>query len=434
MNLQGTGEAGTGGPAYNPPRRNVRIVRGLERSWTGLTFWKVCNHHTFRPFHQSDLLSELCKRQLVCGANCARSRVVAVTCSSVVPKMAEGNPLWVLTSAHEKGGTLCVQAAARCREHLCGDCISFLEQVAQLDPRNSETQYQLGICYGGGCRLHSLTNADIAVEHFRCALALIGAGREPALRASVANAMGNTCIRSSRSTLRARIRMAIHCYEAAASLWLTQGDMLSWAMAEFNLGNACCELPQEEFPDKWDQAVRHYENALHVRTQENDPERYAATLENLGTAYRELRTGGRVGNVRRAIGCYRQALHIYTSSAFPLQNAALHNNLANAYLSLPTDNPATTRRDVRRALRHLGRALRVRSKTRYPSDYASSQFNRGSAFLRLATASANPLKPLQEARICFKEARKYFSRCGQDELADRAKELLKFIHPYLRAA
>lgn len=348
--------------------------------------------------------------------------------------MAERNPLWVLTSAHEKRGALCVQAAARCREHLCGDCISFLEQVAQLDPRNHEIQYQLGICYGGGCRVHSLTSADIAVEHLRRALTLIGAGREPALRASLANTLGNTYTQSSRLTPSARMRMAIHCYETAASLWLTQGDLLSWAMAEFNQGNACCELPQEEFPDKWDQAVRHYENALHVRTQENDPERHAATLENLGTVYRELRTGGRVGNVRRAIGCYRQALRIYTSSAFPLQNAALHNNLANAYLSLPADNPATTLRNVHRALRHFDRALRVRSKTRYPSDYASSQFNRGSAFLRLATASANPLKPLQEARICFKEAKKYFSRCGQDELADRAKERLKFIHPYLRAA
>jgi tetratricopeptide (TPR) repeat protein len=348
--------------------------------------------------------------------------------------MAEGNPLWVLSSAPEKGRALYVQAAARCREHLCADCIAFLEQAAQLDPRNHETQYQLGICYGGGCRVHSLTSADIAVEHLRCALTLIGATREPALRASLTNALGNTYTQSSRLTPSARTQNAILCYETAASLWLTQGDMLSWAMAEFNLGNACCELPVEEFPDKWDQAVRHYENALHVRTRESNPERHAATLENLGTAYRELPTGNRAGNVRKAVGCYRQALRIYTSSALPLQNAGLHNNLANAYLSLPADNPAATLRNVHRALRHFDRALRVRPKTRHPGDYASSQFNRGSAFLRLATASANPLKPLQEARSCFREARKYFSRCGQDELADRAKERLKFIRPYLRAA
>ena len=310
----------------------------------------------------------------------------------------------------------------------------MLERLALLDPRSSEVQYQLGICYGGGCREHSLANADIAIEQLRSALALLGWDCDPAMRAGILNGMGNAYMQSRRLPVSTRVNAAIECYERAARFWFEQGDRTGWAMAEFNLGNACCELPQEELPEKWQQAIRHYEKALQVRTRLRDPLRHAATLENLGTAYRESPLGDKARNVRKAIDCYRQSMRVYTAAAFPLQNAALHNNLGNAYLTLPTGNPGGLLRNVRRAMRHFDRALRVRLKSQHPSDYAGSQFNRGMAFIRLATAVEDPLEALQQAQACFEEAKGCFSLCGKVELADRAQERLDLIRARLCVA
>ncbi len=349
-------------------------------------------------------------------------------------EMLRDKPLWILESTTERGQALLLHAAERCRGHLCEECVLLLEQIALLDPQNSEVQYQLGICYGGGCREHSLTNADVAVEQLRRALALLGWAGDPAMRARILNGRGNAFMQSRRLAVGTRLSAAIQCYERAASFWLKQGDRARWAMAEFNLGNACCELPCEDVPDKWQQAISHYENALDVRTRQRDPLHHAATLENLGTAYRELSIGDKARNVRKAIDCYRQALRVYTAAAFPLQNAALHNNLGNAYLTLPPGNPAGLRRNVQRALRHFDQALRVRWKSQQRSDYAGCQFNRRMAFLRPATAVADPLQPVRKARACFEEAKECFSSCGRVELADRAQERLDPICAHLRAA
>lgn len=343
-------------------------------------------------------------------------------------------PLWILGSTAASGQPFVLDAAKRCKDHLCEECISLLEQFALLDPQNSHIQYQLGVCYGGGCRAHSLTHPDIAVEHLRCALASLGTDGNGTMRARILNGLGNAYIRSRRLAAGTRVKVAMQCYERAGSVWLQQGDRAGWAMAEFNLANACCELSREDVPDKWQQAISHYENALQVRTRARDPLRHAAALENLGTAYRELSTGDKARNVRKAIDCYRQSLRVYTAADFPLQNAALHNNLGNAYLTLPTDHPSGLLRNVRRAMRHFDRALRVRWKTEQPSDYAKCQFNRGMAFLRLATAVADPLEPLRQARACFEEAQECFSSCGSVELADSAQERLDLIYTCLRAA
>jgi tetratricopeptide (TPR) repeat protein len=199
----------------------------------------------------------------------------------------------------------------------------------------------------------------------------------------------------------------------AAEIYWNRDQLDDWAREEHNLGNTWCELPEKRFPGKWLEAITHYEKALVVRARERDRERHAATLQNLGTAYRELPAGDRTENVVRAIHCYRRAIGIYRFATFPMKNAGLHNNLGNAYLSLPFTGEAASCRNALRALRHLDRALCVRTRTAYPCDYAITQYNRGQALQLLAATDARA-EPGMAAK-CFEEAYECFLQCGQSE-------------------
>jgi tetratricopeptide (TPR) repeat protein len=305
--------------------------------------------------------------------------------------------------------------------------------VAEAEPQNYAIQCQLGLCYSGGCRIHSLTSAEIALTHLHLALTRVSSADEGA-RAYILSAIGNTYLAAEQVARRARLQLAIGCYEEAAAIYYRLGDLECWAREEFNLGNAYCDLPDEASSSKWEQAVSHYERALQIRTRERDPLRYAATLENLGTAYRELPTGDRAANIRKAIRCFRKALHVYTPSEFPEQNAGLHNNLGNAYVSMPLADPASAQRNLRRALRHFDRALSVRTRARFPCDYAVTQFNRGSALFRLAVEEQEPQLELRDAENCFEEAEQCFTLCGRTELARQARERAGLVRSCLRAA
>ena len=142
-------------------------------------------------------------------------------------------------------------------------------------------------------------------------------------------------------------------------------------------------------------------------------------MTNLGTAYRELPNGDRVSNVRQAICCYVRAHHVYCPTDYPLQNSNLHNNLGNAFLSLAAVDMTNALKNTRRAIRHFGLALKVRNRGERPCDYAVTQLNRGQAFLHWTMLE--PLRFLDEAVTCFKEASKCFRLCGQEDRAEAAE-------------
>ena len=283
------------------------------------------------------------------------------------------------------------RAAGSCRSGRCGEAIDLLESAVRLEPANFGLHQRLGLCYSGGCRPHPLASADLAVTYLCHALALAGPGCPAGARARILDTLGNTYARMRR------FAAAIECHREAAALYRAAGQADDWAREEFNLANVCCEL------GRWREAIEHYRSALEVRTRERDARRYAATIENLGTAYREVR------DHRRAIDCYRRALRVCTAFVHPAQNAALHHNLGNIYLSLPGT------RNARRALRHLDRALTVRTRAASPGDYATTQFHRGHAFARLLMQD--------RAAECFHEAHEGFLASGQRDNAAMARGL-----------
>jgi hypothetical protein len=70
----------------------------------------------------------------------------------------------------------------------------------------------------------------------------------------------------------------------------------------------------------------------------------------------------------------------------------------------------------------------------FPGDYAVTQFNRGSAFLRLALEEHNPQSSLRSAEMCFKEAEELFTQCGQAERAREARERAESVRSHSHQA
>jgi len=317
------------------------------------------------------------------------------------------------------------EAERKCDQQQCEDAINLLEEAVRIQSGNAQLYYQLGFCHSGGCRRHSLTDPDMAVEYLRHALSLAGTFRVPLLRAKVLATLGNTLVTSRKGPPADRLREAIACYRDAAEIYQRKNFPEKWAREEYNQANVWCDLPQSEFPEKWIEAVKHYENALRVRTKDKDPRRYAATVMNLGTALRHLPSADRAASVLKAVRCYRKALRICTLEAFPAQFANLCNNLGNACVSFPTrDRPARTRH-ARDAIRHFERALQVWRREENECQYALVQYNRGCAYLQRAAP-----EDLSRALTCLSEAfeRSLSRECSEIAALARA-QLEKITHP-----
>jgi tetratricopeptide (TPR) repeat protein len=317
------------------------------------------------------------------------------------------------------------KAAESCTNHRCEETVDLLEEALRLQPSNSELHYRLGICHSGGCRHNSLTNPDVAVEYLRQALSLTASSKDSLICAGILDALGNSYACSRQLPKKARLEAALDCHQTAAALYRSRDQLDDWAREEYNQGNAWCELPEDEYPDKWQQAIQHFEQALQVRTRDKNPIRYAATMQNLGTAYRQLKTGNKITNAMKAAHCCRRALEIFDPSSSPVQCAALCNNLGNAYLSLAMTDEKIRARCARHALQHLDRALRVRTRTEYPVDYAVTQYNRGQAFLLLVTG--DPQDNYVKAVSCFQEAHDCFLICGHAKSAKAARQQVQRV-------
>jgi tetratricopeptide (TPR) repeat protein len=317
--------------------------------------------------------------------------------------------------------SLRLTALCDCAGHHCEEAIAAWEETVCLDPHDADTHYQLGVCLGGGCGAHPASDAALALIHFRRALTLDGARLYPLLRARILGGLGNAYCHSSQVPDREFLRAAIWCYAMAAGVYLRLGKLDDWGRELYNLGNTWCDLAENEFPDKWHRAIDAYERSLRVRTRQADPDAHAATLQNLGTAYRGLANCEGASYVSKAIHCYRHALRIRRAADFPRQHAVLHNNLGNAYLTLPVEGPERKRRRGLLALRHFDRALTVATQDRFPKEYAVTQFNRGSALVRLARGSTYARPCLEKALDCFRKAGKTFAMCGQVHLSRQAQ-------------
>jgi tetratricopeptide (TPR) repeat protein len=304
----------------------------------------------------------------------------------------------------------------KCGAEGCEKMIAALQQALDGSPDDLTLRYQLGICYSGVCRPHSLTSPEIALHHLRGTAGRTG--EDSLFRARIIALRGVTYTRCSTLPVDARLSAAIQCYQEAAAIYYAQSRFADWARMQFNLGNAWCDVREDRHLDKWENAISHYEQALFFRTKEADPHGFAATLENLGSAYRERKQGDKSTNVRQAIHCYRRAAQVYRIGSAPGQWAALHNNLGNAYLSLPATDRKLETSLARKAIRHFDLALRVRTVAHSSLDYGITQLNRAQAYLRLGMADSPAA--LAESARSFREAHEALMKAMRPQEAGMA--------------
>lgn len=311
-------------------------------------------------------------------------------------------------------------AASQCAAHRCEDAISLLEASLVRHPCDAALSHQIGRCYSGACRAHCLVSLPIAIAYFERSLSIIGPSGNSEFRARLLDSLANArrCHRQPED--------ALPLFEQAAQLFQSLGKSEDWARTEFNLGNLCCNLAEGGVLSFWETAIRHYLNALTVRREKVDPVRFAATAQNLGTAFRGALGEDRAGNLKKAIGCYYAAFRAYSGAHMLKQCADLHNNLGNAFLELPSP-PNANCQNTRQALRHFAIALRVRTKSDHPCEYAVTQFNRGQGYLLLAPC--DPAGAVRSAIACFQEALDGFLLGGDASGAEMVRRRLSSLQP-----
>jgi tetratricopeptide (TPR) repeat protein len=321
--------------------------------------------------------------------------------------------------------TAATGAAERaCEAGECENAVNFLERAVALEPHDFRLHYRLGLCYSGNCRPHALVHREMAIPYLRHALRLVGEDRGH-YRAAVLDQLATTLCRRTTPPKVADLRESIGYHRQAAEIYHSLAMADEWARTHFNLGNSCCDLSEFTGEEHWQEAVFHFEESLRVRTLQQDRERHAAVLENLGSAYRRLTGRGDGKSAAKSIDCYHRALRIWNQRSHPRKYAALHNNIGNAFLSLPDTDEETQTRNLRRALRHFDRALRVQLLDKPSQAYGITQYNRAQAY-RLLDQMAPAGNP-NAAVACLEEAFAAFQACGEDRYTQLIRAQLDSI-------
>jgi tetratricopeptide (TPR) repeat protein len=188
---------------------------------------------------------------------------------------------------------------------------------------------------------------------------------------------------------RTYLWIAIEAYEEAINH--LNRVPIQYAAAQNNLGNAYCILADvEDKTENCKRAIEAFQEALKVRTLDKFPIDYSATQNNMGNAYSTLaEVEDMAENCKMAIEAYQEALKVRTLEQFPIDYAATQNNMGNAYCQLADveDKYEITIKAIEKAIEACQEALKVRTLDKFPIDYSATQNNMGNAYRRLAEVS-----------------------------------------------
>ena len=129
------------------------------------------------------------------------------------------------------------------------------------------------------------------------------------------------------------------------------------------------------------------------------PRRLGDDAEQPRERLQRLADGGPRRKPRRAIACYESALRVRTETDFPADWAMTQNNLGVAFRNLPTGDRGE---NLRRAIACYESALRVRTETDFPSDWAMTQNNLGNAYSNLPKGDREA--NVRRAIACYESA------------------------------
>ncbi|PZM81735.1 MAG: hypothetical protein DKT66_13805 [Candidatus Melainabacteria bacterium] len=204
---------------------------------------------------------------------------------------------------------------------------------------------------------------------------------------------------------------AIDLYDRALALCLEMDDLLS-ARLHARKATALHMIPSED-AEYLLSAQRELESALPVieAAQKSDQ---AASIEevaeiemNLGLVIQTLASFHKA-KIADAVFWYQRALRVFTKTSYPTEFSILHNNLATAYLSIPMSDERGKMREAL-AVQSFEAALEVVTLEENPTEYAMLQNNLGNALQYASSSHAveNNLRALEayDAALKVRDAR-----------------------------
>lgn len=175
---------------------------------------------------------------------------------------------------------------------------------------------------------------------------------------------------------------AVELYEEGVNL-CDDADALLAARIRARLATALMSVPGEDAACL-KRAREEMETALATLTAEGKDEEVAEAEMNLGLICQNL-AGMGLSRIQDAIGAYQRALRVFDRNKFPAEFAILQNNLATAFLSIPFSAESGKMREAL-AVQSFEEGLKVVNLIDHPSEYAMLQNNLGNA-LQYASSS-----------------------------------------------
>lgn len=257
----------------------------------------------------------------------------------------------------------------------------------------------------------------------------------PLLEARALMGLG-TALRSIPVDEQALLVEARMAYEQALPLLRIHASQEETAEAEMHLGGVLQALAPSG-QASLAAAIAAYQQALQVFTSQTHPKEYAILQNNLAIAYLAMPVDDSAGEPPQllAMQALEQALQHVSLVDYPNEYAMLYNNLGNALQYMPG---IEGEHNHRRAIAAYDEALKVRTPTDTPLEYAHTLANKAHALLSLPDdddrpEAGNP-RHLLAARALYEEAREIFREYGQDRQADTVSQALSDIAMTLTSA
>ncbi len=190
-----------------------------------------------------------------------------------------------------------------------------------------------------------------------------------------------------------QLHNAVTLYDKALELCPDSESLLT-ARTHARKGTALQAIPGDS-TDYLFKAQAEFETAIPVLNQAGTAEEAAEAEMNLGLVLQSL-AGMHAVPITESIKAYQRALKVFTRTAYPTEYAILHNNLATVYLSIPMSDERAKMREAM-AVQSFQEALKVITLIEQPTEYAMLQNNLGNALQYASSSHAveNNLRALE---------------------------------------
>jgi tetratricopeptide (TPR) repeat protein len=185
------------------------------------------------------------------------------------------------------------------------------------------------------------------------------------------------------------------------------------------------------------EAISAYQRALRTFEATAYPKEYAILQNNLATAFLSIPFSDERAKMREALAvqCFEEGLKVVSLIDHPTEYAMLQNNLGNA-LQYASSSHAVE--NNLRALAAYDEALKVRTRTNTPLEYANTIANKANCLWNLPDDPENPesgnLSNLATARSYYEEAGRIFAERGEMERSRIVFEAMAEITTVLEGA